>query len=136
MADPTFQIPREVIEPIVQAQVSAAVIAALGSQADLIASAVGRVLNQKVDSEGKSGGYGADTSWVQWMMNNCLRKACQKAIEEAMTVHQEKVRAAIVSQLTGARSKLLNELATSMVRGASAAVNSKWNFHVTLDGGK
>lgn len=135
MSDPTFQIPKDVIEPIIRAQVASAVATALGDRSSIIEAAVGSVLNAKVDSEGKPDKYGYDRSitWIQWLMNDCVRRATMDAIHAAMTGQREKIKAAITKELTNAKSPLIRKLVEAMADNL-AADNLKYKINVTVDG--
>ena len=50
--DPTFKIPRDVIQPIIEAKVSSALLEALGDQQWLVRNCISTVLEQKVNDQG------------------------------------------------------------------------------------
>ena len=119
MADnPTFQIPKDVIEPIIQAHVAAAVTAALSGQDQLMNKAVFMVLNQKVDSDGKpsSGYYSNEITFIQWAMRNAVRKATEAAIVEEVAKHADVIRKNIADQLKMSKSPLVQALVQGLVK--------------------
>ena len=132
----TFQIPKDVIEPILQAQVTAAVLASLGDRGAIIEKAVAAILNQKVDHDGKVSHYSSDRSpsWAQWMMGECIKKACKEAIEKAMESHEKTIRDEIIRQLTSKNSAALKSLAASMTTGFQEAAKSKYRISIAIDG--
>jgi hypothetical protein len=134
MADPTFQIPKDVIEPIIKAQVAAAVVAALGDKGAIIENAVAAVLNSKVDSDGKPDkyGYGGSVSWVQWVMNDCVKTATREAITEAMEKQRGRVKAAITKELTNSKSPLVRKLVDALA-GSLDSDSLKYRISVGVE---
>jgi hypothetical protein len=134
MADnPTFQIPKDVIEPIIQAHVAAAVTAALAGQDQLMNKAVVMVLNQKVDSEGKpsNNGYGWEVPYIQWAMRDVLRKATHAAITAEVAKHEDVLRKNIADQLKSSKSPLVKALVQGLVDRLVSAENLKYRLTVT-----
>lgn len=121
MAEPTFQIPKDIIEPIIQAHVSAAVTEALSDKGAVIEKAVSMVLNRKVDRDGTpSNSSYAETTWIQWAMQNAVRKAVLAAIEEQVSFHKEALKKAIAEEL--GLGKKHSPLAKSLISGMVAAL--------------
>jgi hypothetical protein len=52
-------------------------------QSQMIASVIGRVLNAKVDRDGKEFNYHHDTrTYIQWLCDNAIEECAKKAIAE------------------------------------------------------
>lgn len=121
MADPTFQIPKDLIEPIIQAHVSTAVTEALSDKGAIVQKAVSMVLNRKVDRDGTpSNSSYADTTWIQWAMQEAVRKAVRAAIDEQIGFHKEALKKAIAEEL--GLGKKHSPLAKSLISGMVAAL--------------
>jgi hypothetical protein len=134
MADnPTFQIPKDVIEPIIQAHVTAAVSAALLDKEKIIEQAVCQVLNRKVDSDGKASSYSYSTTWLQWAMNDCVANAVYKAISNDLDAHQERIRAYIVRELNKKNSPMLRDLVSGMLGALTSETVVKYRLTVSCD---
>lgn len=132
MADsPTFQIPKEVIEPIIQAHVTSAVTAALGGQGRLLEAAITGVLTQKVDSNGKPSNYGSDIQFMQWAMREAVCNAVQRSLQEEVAKHEEQIRELLVAQLRKSNSPLVKNLVEGMTKGVIDACSNKWHLSVT-----
>jgi hypothetical protein len=99
--NPTFQIPKDIIEPIIQAHVSAAVVSALGENKKIVEMAISRVLNQKVNSDGNTSGYVYNNSptFIQWLMSKAVRSAVEKAVVEQVATYQDELKKAIAAEL-------------------------------------
>lgn len=114
--NPTLQIPKDVIEPIIQAHVAAAVTQALGNNAELVRQAIAHVLNEKVDTTGRRNDYSYQNTvpFIQWAVRDCVQKATLAAIQEAMTKNQAVVKKLIVEELKRTNSPLVRQLIEAM----------------------
>jgi hypothetical protein len=135
MADnPTFQIPKEVIEPIIQAHVTTAVMNALGGHQKLVSDAVASVLTQSVDSDGKpssSSYYGKP--FIEHVMTKCIRDAVLQAVQEEMPKHKDVIRAHISSQLRQKNSPLLKQFVDGMAGALADPDNLKYAINVSYE---
>lgn len=127
----TIQIPKDVIEPIIQAHVSKAVAEALGGQKAILEKAVSFAMNLKVDRDGKPTTYSDAQPWLAWQISNLIREAAKKAIIEHLEDNKDVIKAQLVAQLRNTKSKVAHNLADAMIDGVSKSVNSGWNFTVT-----
>ena len=129
--NPTFQIPKEVIEPIIQAHVTTAVASALGGQSRLIEQAITAVMTQKVDSNGNRSNYNSDVQWLQWAMQEAVKKAVRAALESELAKQEELIRAHITSELKKSKSPLVKQLVEGMTKGVLNATANSWRLKVS-----
>lgn len=132
---PTFQIPRDVIEPIIQSHVSAAVVAALGDNKLVLESAISQVLNSKVDSSGKPStyGYSSDVAYVQWLCQNAIKGAVQKVMTEEVGKHSEVIRQCLVKELKKSNSPLVKQLVEGFVKTITDETTLKYRLNITVE---
>lgn len=130
---PTFQIPKDVIEPIIQSHVAAAVSTALGGHALMVEKAVAQALNVKVDSEGKQSGYRSDIPWLQWVMGECVRKAALEAVQEALIEQQGRIKKEIARELQKVNSPLAKRLIESMAGAIADHDALKYRLTVNIE---
>lgn len=132
---PTFQIPKDVIEPIIKAHVCTAITTALGGQAKLIEDVVARILAQKVDSEGKPSTYAhsSDVEFIQWACRNAVRVAVTSTLQEEMGKYKETLRKHIAAALQKKDSPFIKQLAEGMVSGVSNPDAFKWRLKVEVE---
>jgi hypothetical protein len=131
---PTFQIPRDVIEPIIQAHVASAVIAALGSGNQMIEAAVARILNEKVDSEGRSTSSDyQSTTWIIHVMRKQLREAIAATVAEEMPKHKEAIRRLIARELKKDNSPMLKQFVDGMTAAIVSPDTLKYRFTVAYE---
>jgi hypothetical protein len=133
MAEPTFQIPKDVIEPIITAHIAAAVSAALAGRERIVEMTVSQLLNMKVDSEGKPSSYDRGQTFIQWVMNDTLRKAVRDIMTEELKKHEAIIRAELASQLTAKKSPLLKQLIEQLTTGLVTAASSTYRLNVSVE---
>lgn len=132
MAEPTFNIPKEIITPIIQAHVNEAVLRALDGPDRIVSEAILKVLNMEVDSEGKPTTY-RGSPWIDWVIGTCIQKAARAAIEEQLTKHGDKLKATLVRQMSLKNSPLVKQLVEGMVGAMTTPDTLKWRINVTYD---
>lgn len=133
MADnPTLTIPKDVLQPIIDAHVSKAISEALGGHARLIEEAVAFALNCKVDTrDGKPSNYDTKVTFLQWIVNNAIREAAQKAVTEQIAADVEHVKKIVTREIKNQRSVLTRQLIENIAKAATDA--SRFDIKVTVD---
>jgi hypothetical protein len=131
----TIQIPDDVIRPIVEAKVSAAVIEALGGYERLVETAVAQVLNHKVDSNGNPDRYDSSHSptWFKWTMQDCVKKAARAAIEEYFKEHEELIKKALVAELSKKNSPLVKQMIAALTGTVLNADSLRYRMIVNVE---
>jgi hypothetical protein len=131
--NPTFQIPNDIIKPILEAHVQAALAKAFGDGSRLLEVAVSRVLNQQVDGEGKVSHYTRSDSptWLEWLMAAKMREAISEALVKGMEVYKERIKAQVVKEIGNSKSGLAKQLITAMVENLTDRDNLRYRLQVT-----
>lgn len=129
---PTLQIPKDVIEPIIQAHVKKAVVDAFGGYQSLVEKAISQVMTMKVDRDGKHSGYSSDVEWLTWAMRDCVQKAAKEAIQEYLGTNREKIKEQIARALRGRNSALARQLIEGMTKALTHENILKYHFTVTV----
>ena len=119
---------KDLIEPIVRAQLQASITSALGRSDLLVAQVVQTMLNQKVDSSGKPSSYNSDTPLITWMANEAIRGAAQEAIKEWFADNKEMMK----SHLRTAITKNAKGMAEAFVLSFSEAANCRYTSSVQV----
>lgn len=132
MSQPTFQIPQDVIAPIIQANITAAVAKALGSSGDVLEKAISTILAMRVDSSGKPSTYSSDSNrtWLDWAIGDAIRNAARAAIEDQVSTLQEALKQQMVAQLTKKNSPLIKQIAEGLAAGAFSPDAIKWRLTI------
>ena len=129
---PTFQIPQDVINPIIEAHVSGAVMKALQGYDAIVAKIVTTVLNMPVDNEGKYSNYSSNKKWIDWAVAQCIQKAAKQAIEEHMAANVELIKKQIAKELTNSRSPIARKLVEAIAAKVTNAENLRWGLTVSV----
>lgn len=123
--DPTFKIPRDVIQPIIEAKVAAALVEALGNQQWLVQNCIAKVLDEKVnDNGGKAESYCADRSptFLQWALRSCIQVQVKKILEEQVAQHKDVIAKSLKAELGKKNSPLVKQLIEGMTTGFSRSL--------------
>lgn len=135
METASLQLPKDLIEGAIQREVSLAIAKALGDQANILDKVVQRVLTQKVDSSGKPSDYSQNAEFIQWVVDQALREAVKKAINEEIGKYGEVIKKSIADQLAKKNSPLLKQLVEGMTTGIVSALGNSWSLNVTYGKG-
>ena len=128
--DVEIQVGKDVIKPIIEAKVQAAIVEALGMEKNLVERTVCAALEQKVDKDGKRSRYDSDNKYtmLEAMCNQYILKAARAALETLLQKQQGKIEEAIVRRMTRDKSKMVNAFADGMRK----SLESSWRFGVTV----
>lgn len=130
----TIQIPKDMLEPAIQAQVSKALVEALNIKGDLLSALAEKVLSQPVDSSGKPSTYSGDRdrTWLRYMIESMTREAVIDAIKAQTDDFRANVRAAVEKELKKPNSKLVKEISDGAASAVMAAANGGWRISVNF----
>lgn len=119
---------KDLIEPIVRAQLQASITAALGRSDQLIAQVVQTVMNQKVDSNGSPSRYNSDTPLITWLCDKAIKEAALEAIKEWFAENKEEMK----KQLRMSIQRNAKGLADQFVLGMGKAVETSHTSKVEI----
>ncbi len=130
----TVNIPRDVLEPIIQANIAVAVSTALGSNDDLVRQAVAGVLNGKVDREGKpTNSSWETTTFIQWVMREAVIRATKQVLETEMVKYQDKIKEMLAAEFKKSRSPIVKQLIEGMTGAMTNPDVLKYRLKVEYD---
>ena len=126
MSNATVNIPSDVLEPIVMAQVSAGIVAALGQPEQLIAKVVERALALKVDSDGTRSDYSNYNTHnlIEVLAGKAIREVTEQAIRQWVQERKPEIEAQVRKGLARSESRFAKALVDGLVENAK----SKWDF--------
>jgi len=119
---------KDLIEPIVRAQLQASIVSALGRADQLVGQVVQTVMNQKVDSDGKPSQYGSATPLISWMADKAIKEAALEAIKEWFADHRDEIKAQIVD----AMKKNQKGMAEAYVLSLANAISAQHRSDITI----
>lgn len=123
-----IELSKELIEPIVRAQLHASILAALGRTDQLVASVVNTVMNQKVDESGNPSRYDSSKPLITWMAEKAIKEAAVEAIKEWFADNRE----AMKKQLQAAISKNCKGMAEAFVLSMTASAQTHYSHKVEV----
>lgn len=125
-----IQVGKDIVQPIVDAKIQAAVIAALDCEHEMVGLAVAKVLQQKVERNGEIPRYGDSNCipYVQFLFESTLKKAAGAAVASWVKDNEQKIRDSLVKQLPRQLDAIAKSFCESLVKAAS----NEWHFHIEL----
>lgn len=133
MASPTLQIPQDVIEPIIKAEITKAIVEAMGPKQALLQTAIANLLNMSVDSDGKPSSYGHSRPWIDWMVGKQIRDAAEQAIKSHIADHGEQIKKQLAAEMAKKNSPLVRQLVEGMVGAMTHPDALRWRIKVEFD---
>lgn len=129
---PTLQIPKDVIQPIIEAHVRDAVLRAFDGYRPAVDTLIASVLNVRVDSSGQPARYPDQgmPRWIDWALGEALRSSVKKAIEEKVATLQESLKKHIAAELQKKNSPLAKQVAESLLKGFGGIAVSGYRLKV------
>ena len=119
---------KDLIEPIVRAQLHASIVSALGRADQLVAQVVQTVMNQKVDSDGKVSQYSSATPLITWMAEKAIKEAALEAIKEWFAENRPEIKAKIMD----AMKKNTKGMAEAYVLSLTNAINAQHESKISI----
>ena len=121
------QVGADLVKPIIEAKIQAAIASALADDRNLVGNAVAAFLSMKVDDEGKrNSDYYAKYTMIEYLSMEAIKKATTQAISEWIAKNND----AIIDAAKKHISKQSGTIAKSMVDAFTGAIGDKWKFSV------
>lgn len=120
-----IELSKDLIEPIVRAQLQASIISAMGRADQLVAQVVNTVMNTKVDSNGQRSNYNSDTPLITWMAEKAIKEAAMEAIKEWFSDNREEMKAHLRSAIKNNAKGMAEAFVLSMSKAAECTYNTK-----------
>lgn len=96
----SMNVPNEVIQKIVQSEVSARVIAALVNHESLISNLIERTLHHKVDYQGRESSSSYDSkTYITWVCEKLIKDSLETSVKDYVATCKDKIQAEIEKQL-------------------------------------
>ncbi len=129
----TISIPKDVLEPIIQAHVTAAIATALGDRSRLVEQCVAHALTKKVDEKGvvNQQDYYNKTEFLRWLVDDAIRTAATNAVREHIAGDIEAVKLAVAKEMKNQKSAMTKELLAGIAKAAVSM--SRFQIAVTVN---
>jgi ABC-type Zn2+ transport system substrate-binding protein/surface adhesin len=129
MENVSLTISKEIVQPIVQAKINEAILAAMGGQNQLIEKAIHTILYDKVDHKGAKSSYHSENkhNWIDIVITKQIEEAVKSAMAELLADKQGQIKDAILKQLSTKRA--LESFASSLLDNAAKV---QQNYYSTV----
>lgn len=131
MSDLNIAVSKELVQPIIEAKIHAAIVGELNRSGEYIEAAVTRALSQKVDGQGKptdSPYY--KTKFVEYVCIKAIQDAAKTAIQEYVQQNQEKVNAAVKKVIAKQTDAMAVRFVESIIHSAGSGYMLKVDLKV------
>jgi hypothetical protein len=132
----TVNIPKDVIDPIVRAEIASAIARAMGDSATLVREMVSNLINIKCDRDGKISEYHSSNkfSYVEVAVGKLLREMIEQELQAVLESKRNEVRKELAAQLAKRNSKLVQQLANAFAESMCGSVKYGLKFSVSVEG--
>ena len=124
-----IELSKDIIEPIVRAQLQASIVSAMGRSDQLVSQVVQTMLSSSVDGEGRPSNRDYGKPLITWMAEKAIKDAALEAIKEWFAANKTKLQAQIKDALTK-NSKLIAE---KFVMGLEDQAQKNHTINITVD---
>lgn len=126
MGDVQLTISKDIVQPIVDAKVKEAVLAAMGGSEKIVEVVIDRILQQKVDKDGKVSSYSSDNkfTWMDIVITNTIQEEVRKHIKEMIIEASDGIKEALQSKLKTKAGT--NQFAQALLDGFTNTFESNW----------
>ncbi|MDD4565489.1 MAG: hypothetical protein PHE79_08485, partial [Eubacteriales bacterium] len=95
-----LEINEDMVKPILEKQIQAAVLANIGNPEELISKTVSLALSQKVNNDGKvdKSSYYNNHDFLELLTGNAIREAAEKSLREWLKENTQLVKAMVIRE--------------------------------------
>ena len=123
-----IEISNDIIGPLVQAQLQASIVAAMGKSEELLGSVVRTICNSQVDENGKPSTYRDSKPLITWMAEKAIKEAAHEAIKEWFADN----RAAIKKETKAALTKNVKGIAERFALGLIELTGTNYRMKIEI----
>ena len=111
MIEVNVSIGKDLIAPIIEAKVQAAIVKAISGEQDLVTRFIAQALETKVDKEGRvnSSSYRNNITMLEYMCIDTIQDCAKKAINSWINDNKKEVEKALIAQLKTAKTTSTKE---------------------------
>lgn len=138
-----IEISKDLIAPIVEAKIKAALMEALGSTDTVLNTVIDRILYDKVNEDGVKDSYSSANkfSFVDVALRNAIADGCREAMTEYLAEKKSEIKTALSERLK--LKKTREAMAAAIIDGLVSSTSGRWNVSThfafesakTYDGG-
>jgi uncharacterized phage protein gp47/JayE len=128
----SLEIGKDVVTPIVDKHIKAAILEALGGKDEMIEKVVKQILHQKVNSEGNvsRSDYDNKYSWLDFTVTKQIEKAVRDELSNVVSQATLKIKNALIARLKTDKGAML--VADALLEGLSGTFKNTWTSKVDI----
>ena len=128
----SLSISKEMLTPVIEQQVKAMMATILGGQEQIVDTIIKRILETKVDSNGRPNSYSDGKTYFEWLLKDEITKAVKELIAEEMKSKVSNIKKAIKKQIQSESGATV--IADALLNGLNKTCESSWRstFRIEL----
>lgn len=125
-------INEDMVKPILQKQIEAAVLANLGNPEELIRKTVSLALSQKVDKNGNVSNYRSDNryDYLEILVGKAIREAAQVSLKEWLETNASLIKEMVKQEMN--KPERQGTLVQSFADAVEKSIRCSWNFRCDI----
>lgn len=125
-------ISKDIVNPIVEAKIKSAVIAAMGGTDEIIEKVVNNILYQKVDSKGQVSTRNYETTtWLDFMVSRKIEEAVKIELTNVISTSASNIKDALIKNLQSKKGS--NDVAKAMLDGLLDTFKNNWMSKISVN---
>ena len=128
----SLSISKEMLTPVIEQQVKAMMTTILGGQEQIVDTIIKRILETKVDSNGRPTSYSDGKTYFEWLLKDEITKVVKELIAEEMKSKVSNIKKAIKKQIQSETGATV--IADALLNGLNKTCESSWRstFRIEL----
>ena len=120
----SLSISKEMLTPVIEQQVKAMMATILGGQEQIVDTIIKRILETKVDSNGRPTSYSDGKTYFEWLLKDEITKAVKELIAEEMKSKVSNIKKAVKKQIQSESGATV--IADALLNGLNKTCESSW----------
>lgn len=124
----SLEINEDMVKPIIENQILAAIMANIGNPEELIKKTVSIALKQKVDKNGKVSTYSSENryDYLSILTEEAIRKAAKEALDEWLKSNTQLIKAMVIQEMN--KPERQNSLVAAFADAVEQSFQCSWKF--------
>ena len=124
----SLEINEDMVKPIIENQILAAIMANIGNPEELIKKTVSIALKQKVDKNGKVSTYSSENryDYLSILTEEAIRKAAKEALDEWLKSNTQLIKAMVIQEMN--KPERQNSLVAAFADAVEKSFHCFWKF--------
>ena len=128
-----FGINENMVKPIIEKQMQAAILANIGNAEELIGKVVSHALNQKVDRNGDLSRYNSENNYnyLEVLTTKAIQEASKEALKDWLKENSQLVKAMVIKEMNDPKRQ--DSLVKAFADAVEESLKVSWRFDCRVD---